>query len=425
VRFPRLAVLPALLLIAGCGARAELAPTPVAATPAPDPTGAAHAERGAAQQPAPAAAAARSDDAAIARMLARRAAALQAGDGAALAATAATAAQKARDRRAAARAGRLPLRSVRIGLVRVRRAGNRARVTARIGYGLPGTRDRYAAVRRMTVRRGASAGAAWRLVREHGTRGRHPWEVADFVAARSAHFRILAATRAQAAALAPALEDAYARMKQRLPPELRLRRRYTAIRAASVADARALTTSISGLERLLALTDVAVRDSDAGARRRVVSLRLLIVGPRFDALDVAGRRRVVTHELTHAALAGITSDRTPAWLQEGVALYVSGDRRVGEAALRRSSHRISRLAKPDAIAELSGPAQQAGYADASAAAYYVSERYGQSGLLDLFAAFDDPRVRGGRGVVDRVLRRELGASLPRFERGLERWIARG
>ena len=93
----------------------------------------------------------------------------------------------------------------------------------------------------------------------------------------------------------------------------------------------------------------------------VVSQRLVVVWPPFSTLDADGRQRVVTHELTHAALAGATSGRTPAWLIEGIALYVSEDRRIDEAAqLRRAAARLPcaalPLSRPDAIARLSGDA---------------------------------------------------------------------
>ena len=72
--------------------------------------------------------------------------------------------------------------------------------------------------------------------------------------------------------------------------------------------------------------------------------------------------RVVAHELVHAALASRTSARTPPWLIEGIAMYVSGDNRAGDAgalisgrgvlkdaskqARRRSAMSLTRLSKP-------------------------------------------------------------------------------
>ena len=153
--------------------------------------------------------------------------------------------------------------------------------------------------------------------------------------------------------------------------------------------------------------------------------------------------RVVTHELTHAGLAGVTSGRTPAWLLEGMALYVSDDRRAGEAAdaadatsaalprpgasspadasQRRSAHGLSR---PDAIARLHGDPQAAAYAYASAAAFYIAGRFGRKRYLELYDAFNDEDLTGRAGteLTDRAVRRTLGVSLDRLDRDLTRWI---
>ena len=130
----------------------------------------------------------------------------------------------------------------------------------------------------------------------------------------------------------------------------RLRRRYLVVVARRHAGRARADRGIRGVESLAAISDAAVRE--AGSARRVttvVSQRLLVVWPPFSALDADGRRRVVTHELTHAALAGVTSGRTPAWLVEGIALYVSGDRRVGRR--RRATSPARPAAPPRARAD--------------------------------------------------------------------------
>jgi hypothetical protein len=145
---------------------------------------------------------------------------------------------------------------------------------------------------------------------------------------------------------------------------------------------------------------------------RVVSLRLVVVWPPFSALDADGRHRVVTHELTHAALTGSTSGRTPAWLSEGVALYVSGDRRAAPPGAD-----LAALSRPDSIARLTGDAQAVAYSVSSAAAFAIADRFGTDRLLDLYEAFNDPSLRGRR-LVDRAVRRELGISLSELESSL-------
>ena len=194
----------------------------------------------------------------------------------------------------------------------------------------------------------------------------------------------------------------------------RLRRRYLVVVAGDAAQARALTTEIRGVETLAAISDATINES--GPERRtvgVVSLRLLVVLPAFAALDPDGRLRVITHELTHAALTGATSGRTPAWLVEGVALYVSGDRRPAPPGAD-----LGALAAPGAIARASGDAQAAAYATSSAAAFAIADRFGPRRLLRLYDAFNDPELVGEPGprLVRRAVRRELGVSLAEIGR---------
>jgi hypothetical protein len=179
---------------------------------------------------------------------------------------------------------------------------------------------------------------------------------------------------------------------------------------------RRLTVQIRGVQALAAISDAAIREQ--GPEREivaVVSLRLLVLWPAFELLSLEGRSRVITHELTHAALAGSTSGRTPAWMAEGVALYVSGDRRAPPP-----DPNLAALSRPDAIALLTGDGQATAYAASSAAAFAIAERFGRRRLLALHDAFGDPSLRGppGRRLVNRALRRELGISLAELEAGL-------
>jgi hypothetical protein len=252
---------------------------------------------------------------------------------------------------------------------------------------------------------------------------------------RTRHFIVIAprGLDIDSAGLPTALEEGYARMGDVLRRP-KLRPRYLVVVAQAASAARALTQNIRGVEGLAAISDSEVRE--AGPARKVTAVpsqRLLVVWPPFSALGPDGRRRVVTHELTHAALAGVTSGRTPSWLLEGVALYVSRDRRVGEAAqlvtgaatgAARRALTLTGLSSPDAIARLQGAGQQAAYAYASAAAFYIVDRYGRKRYLQLYNAFNDGSIPGapGAGVTDRAVRRTLHISLIRLERNLRRWI---
>jgi hypothetical protein len=303
----------------------------------------------------------------------------------------------------------LHVRRLRVEPEQIDVAARRASARVVTRYGIAGVRGTFQSVRRAALvrRRGA-----WRVVRWHGRRGLAPWDVARFDEHRTAHFVLLAPHGAPVGDLTAALEDGYAAMQERLRSG-RLRRRYLVIAARDPAQAEALTTKIRGVEGLAAVADAAVDEQGpAEAVSRVVSLRLVVVSTAFAALDAEGRRRTIAHELTHAALAGSTSGRTPSWLVEGVAMYVSGDRRPAPP-----DPNLAALSKPGAIARLSGNAQADAYGAASAAAFTIVERFGPKKLLALYDSFNDASLRGRPGpqLADRALHRELGININDLE----------
>ena len=359
------------------------------------------------------------------RLLARRAAALEKGDAGAYAATA-TGRQRTRDRRAARNARPLRLRDVELVVRAADVRGASARLRVASLYGIRGIAGRFQSTRRVSA---ARTKVGWRVRSETSRRERHPWELGRFTRSRSRHFVVLAPSDidVEAGGLLEDLETGYERLGEAFS-QPKLRPRYLVLVAAGSGDARSLTQSISGVGNLAAISDTEVRER--GAARQVASVasqRLVVVWSAFSSLDGEARTRVVTHELTHAALAPATSGRTPAWLLEGTALYVSGDDRVEMARALLDEISLARLARPDAIARLSGPAQEAAYAYSSAAAFYLAERFGQSGLLDLYDVFNDEELEGdaGAALTRRAVRKALGVSLGRLEEDLRDWIAGG
>jgi hypothetical protein len=368
----------ALVLLAGCGGDSAPRPTPTPGTPADRP------------EPSP--------EEQVRMLLDDHAAALEAGNARRYAATGG-------DRADARRARPLRLREVTLSADRVDVTGDRATARVSATYEIAGVRGTFEVERRVRARRTADG---WRVTSVSGSRGLPPWEVDDFRERRSEHFVVLAPPEIPVDELVAALEDGYATMSELLSRG-RLRRRYLVVVAAGAEQARALTAQIRGVETLAALSDASVIQSGAAAEtEKVVSLRLVVVWPPFATLDAEGRRRVVTHELTHAALTGSTSGRMPAWLSEGVALYVSGDRRPATLGAD-----LAALSQPDSIARLSGEEQAAAYDASSAAAFAIADRFGTDKLLALYEAFNDPRLRGRPGpkLVNRALKRELGITL--------------
>jgi hypothetical protein len=403
------------VVVAGCGGGHG--------TPArPTPTGTAAQRAGGDRAP--------SDRELIQALVNRRARALERGAARAYAATAASGARAAA-RTDARRARPLGLRDVQLGIDRLDVHGRRARARVVTAWGIRGVRGTFRTERQIVLRR---TGGGWRIAGTLGRRGLAPWEVAAYTRRDEPHFVVLVPSGLDidAAGLPSALQDGYARFAATLP-RAHLRRRYLVVVAPTAAGAKALTEDIRGVETLSAVADTAVREAGPAQRvTDVLSQRLLVVWPAFSGLGFDERRRVVAHELTHLVLAGATSGRTPSWLVEGIALYVSGDRRSdqvtailrglagAEGAAARPALSLRRLSTPNAIARLSGPRQAGAYAYASAAAFAIADRYGRRALLRLYDAFDDTRLHGtgGAALTSRALRRVIGVSLAAFERDL-------
>lgn len=383
----RAAALAALIVVmaAGCGGSGDPGPRPTATPAAP----VERAEPSAAEL--------------IAALLQERAAALEAGDARAYAATA-TAAQRRRDRLHARRAAGLNLRDVELTARSVDTRGNRATARVLTTYSFAGVRGEFQVRRRMALRKRRE----WRVTNLEPGRGAPPWEVGDFTTRRTRHFVVLAPAGLDIGDLPTALEDGYATMRELLVRP-RLQRRYLVLVTADAAQARALTTEIQGVDTLTAISDATVVQSGPEASvERVLSLRLLVVWAAYALLASEERAKVVTHELTHAVLAGSTSGRTPSWLGEGIALYVSDDRRPVPPGAD-----LVALSRPDAIARLAGTGQADAYASSSAAAFTIAERFGRRKLLRLYDVFNEPSLRGrpGRRLTNRAVKRVLGISL--------------
>ena len=368
-----------------------------------------------------------SDQAQLQNLLDRRAAALRDGRPGAYAATAAGA-QRARDRRDGRVAARLALRDVRLQIRSVAVDGGHATVRAAQSWGIRGVRGTFSAERRLRAERRPGG---WRITGVRDSRGLPPWEVADYAQQEAGRFIVLApaAIGVEAAGLPEALAAGYDAIHTALP-KLALRRRYLVVVAPTARTARELTVDIRGVEGLAAISDTAVHETGPARRvQSVVSQRLLVLWPSFTRLTDEERRRVVAHELTHAVLAGVTSGRTPSWLVEGIALFVSGDRRDDQVAAALAGlageegrdatqvFSLRLLSPPDAIARLTGARQAGAYAYASAATYALAAGFGDRAVLRLYDAFNQESLRGppGPGLVDRALRRTIGEGLDAFE----------
>ena len=199
------------------------------------------------------------------------------------------------------------------------------------------------------------------------------------------------------APLRSGLAEAYREIRRDLPAR-DLPRSVLVIGARDAAQAERLTGRIA--HGVVALANVSVKFGPAPALavRRVLSQRMMVIDSRWSTLPEAERQATLVHEMTHTALDPDTSGRTPPWLVEGVAMYVSGDDRSEEARLRAAglaqSMKLASLCKRNSIFKLNGQEQGAAYAASSAAAEAIVARRGTKGAVQALRRvqrLDDPR----------------------------------
>lgn len=357
------------------------------------------------------------DDAtAVAELLGERARAIEDADGLALSAIA-TGGQRALDRRNARRSERLAIERVRLVADDLQTKGDRAKAVVTMSYRIRGVRRPFVTARTLVVR---ERSVGWRVVRDAPRRDPLPWEVASFQATRVPHVVLLTPPGVDAGPLRDGLAAAYREIRRDLPAR-DLPRSVVVIGARDAAQAERLSGRIA--RGVIALADVAVRFGPAPAFPvdRVLGQRMIVIDSRWSALPADKRQATLVHEMTHTALNPDTSGRTPPWLVEGVAMYVSGDDRAQEARLRAAgvsrSMKLRELCRPNSIFSLSGREQGAAYAAGSAAAQAIVARRGGKGLFRLYDAFNDSTIEGRTCVAttDRVLRRTLQMSLDELE----------
>jgi len=352
------------------------------------------------------------DAAAIAELLRERARALEDRDGLALSATA-TGGQQARDRRSAKRAKSLSIERVRLVADDLQTTGGRAKAVVRMSYRVRGMKRPFHTERKLVARRRS---VGWRVARDVPRVEPLPWEVAAFKATRVPHVVLLTPPGVDVTPLRDGLADAYREIRRDLPAR-DLPRSVLVVGARDAAQAERLTGRIA--RGVVALANVAVRFGPAPAFPvdRVLGQRMIVIDSRWSVQPEDKRHATLVHEMTHTALNPDTAGRTPPWLVEGVAMYVSGDDRSEEARLRAAgaaqSMRLRRLCKPNSIFRLSGREQGAAYAASSAAAEAIVDRRGSKGLFRLYDAFNDSTIEARTCVAttDRVLRRTLDMSL--------------
>jgi hypothetical protein len=363
-------------------------------------------------------------------LLADRGAAIEQGDRADFLATS-TGSQATKDKRQIVAAKALPLTSVKLEAKGTEVSGDRATMRVEMSYSFDNIDTFYYKTSRMTAHKTPQG---WKVSNDRPSAGAlAPWEYKTYKARTSTHFLALAPKSMKVGSLMTDLEKGYNRMKRGLPG-VNAPKRVLVIVARTNADTMALTKDLKTLNSLTAVAEN--QYSTTGSAKRIDHTwgqRVFVLWPTYGNRTADERRTVITHELVHTALASRTSARTPPWLTEGIAMYVSGDNRSGDAGalisgrgvLKDSSKQgavkhamsLTRLSNPRALDNMSPVSLSFAYSYASAAAFAIGAKQGRKGLLRLLSAYDSEKVKGkpGRKLTDRAVRRALHMSLSSLE----------
>jgi hypothetical protein len=364
------------------------------------------------------------------KLLLVRASALQSGEADTYSGTA-TGVQVAKDTRIIARAKLLPINSVRMLARGVEVNKDRATMRVDMVYSFKGIDTEYVKTSRMTAQR---TGKGWRIAADKPAAGAlAPWEYATYRPFTSRHFVALAPKGVKVGPLMRDLEKGHAKMQRGLPG-VKPPDRTLVIVARTGTDTKALTRNYNTLSAIIAVNESDLQfEGPAEKVSNVSGERVFVLWRSYRHGTAKQRQMVIAHELTHAALIWRTGGRVPAWLVEGMAMYVSGDKRYGEAGailsgavLRDRSKQgsaeralsLARLAKPRSLDRMNAVEVSFAYSYASAAAFTIARKHGGvKALLRLYSAFNSPKLHGppGRNLCDRALHRTLHISLSQLE----------
>ena len=146
--------------------------------------------------------------------------------------------------------------------------------------------------------------------------------------------------------------------------------------------------------------------------------------PRREPQEKLFPLQVFQHELAHLALARYMSPNTPGWVNEGAAMYLSGERRMESWKRALALNRLDDLSLVDFSYFRICPS----YGYCNAAVLYLVEIFGPKRFWDFFRAhkYARPRVGSGSGIqrspTEELLRRVYGFGLAELDRRTRGWI---
>lgn len=139
--------------------------------------------------------------------------------------------------------------------------------------------------------------------------------------------------------------------------------------------------------------------------------RIVLISPRHSK-DRVDLHQILAHELSHVILGQALGDaRAPRWLDEGLAMYVSHEWKLGQSILVARVLLFDSLIPLDEIEALNSFSQSKAhlaYTESFLAVAFILDRYGEASLIHMI------RELARHGDLDLAMRASLGVTLREF-----------
>jgi hypothetical protein len=157
----------------------------------------------------------------------------------------------------------------------------------------------------------------------------------------------------------------------------------------------------------------------------LVGHRIILHWDNFSAQSDAVQQSILTHELLHIATRELSGPFVPAFVEEGVAEWVTTDASTLLLAIRVSAGTFDRRLPQD-HEFITGDSDDIvnAYQESYSFIRYADDRFGARAVAEFYRRLGNPRVAGGtwRYHVDRAMRGAFGAGFGQLQRRWADWV---
>ena len=147
--------------------------------------------------------------------------------------------------------------------------------------------------------------------------------------------------------------------------------------------------------------------------------RIVLISPRRSP-DGSDLHQVLAHELSHVVLGqALGESRAPRWLDEGIAMYISHEWKLGQSVSVTRALLFDSLIPLNQIENLNSfkrSKAQLAYAESFLAVAFILDRYGETSLHYLI------KELARRGDVDMAMRASLGMTQKEFQLAWQEYV---